>query len=99
GVPTLLNTNALNPLARYNLFSDKAINHRILANISPSVEIIEGLTYKLNFGVDYSTTTRNQQYKPFPAVINESDVSNGVLDNAISGNTNQLVENTLTYNW
>jgi TonB-linked SusC/RagA family outer membrane protein len=99
GVPTLLNTNALNPLTRYNLFSDKAINHRILANISPSVEIIDGLTYKLNFGVDYSTTTRNQQYKPFPGVINESDVSNGVLDNAISGNTNQLVENTLTYNW
>ncbi|SEI50729.1 iron complex outermembrane recepter protein [Dyadobacter sp. SG02] len=99
GVPTLLNTNALNPLARYNLFSDKAINHRILANISPSIEILDGLTYKLNFGVDYSTTTRNQQYKPFPAVVNESDVSNGVLDNTISGNTNQLVENTLTYNW
>ncbi|WP_188929626.1 SusC/RagA family TonB-linked outer membrane protein [Dyadobacter endophyticus] len=99
GVPTLLNTNALNPLARYNLFSDKAINHRILANISPSIEILDGLVYKLNFGVDYSTTTRNQQYKPFPAVVNESDVSNGVLDNAISGNTNQLVENTLTYNW
>jgi TonB-dependent starch-binding outer membrane protein SusC len=99
GVPTLLNTNALNPLARYNLFSDRAINHRILANISPSIEIVDGLTYKLNFGVDYSTTTRNQQYKPFPAVVNESDVSNGVLDNAVSGNTNQLVENTLTYNW
>lgn len=99
GVPTLLNTNALNPLARYNLFSDKAINHRILANISPSIEIVDGLTYKLNFGVDYSATTRNQQYKPFPTVVNESDVSQGVLDNAISGNTNQLVENTLTYNW
>ncbi|MCF2446770.1 TonB-dependent receptor [Dyadobacter sp. CY345] len=99
GVPTLLNTNALNPLARYDLFSDKATNHRILANISPSIEIIDGLTYKLNYGVDYSTTTRNQQYKPFPTVVNESDVSQGVLDNTISSNTNQLVENTLTYNW
>ena len=99
GAPTLLNTNALNPLARYNLFSDRAINHRILANIAPSIEILDGLTYKLNFGVDYSTTNRNQQYKPFPAVVNESDVSNGVLNNAVSGNTNQLVENTITYNW
>ncbi|USJ36276.1 SusC/RagA family TonB-linked outer membrane protein [Dyadobacter fanqingshengii] len=99
GQPTLLNTNALNPLARYNLFSDRAISNRILANISPSIEIIDGLTYKLNFGVDYSGTNRNQQYKPFPAVINESDIANGVLDNAISANTNQLVENTLTYNW
>lgn len=99
GEPTLLNTNALNPLARYNLFSDRAINHRILANIAPSIEILDGLTYKLNFGVDYSATNRNQQYKPFPAVVNESDVSNGVLNNEVSGNTNQLVENTITYNW
>jgi iron complex outermembrane receptor protein len=98
GEPTLLNTNALNPLARYDLFSDNAINNRILANISPSIEIVDGLTYKLNFGVDYSATNRNQQYKPYPAVINESDVSNGVLDAAVSANTNQLVENTLTYN-
>jgi iron complex outermembrane receptor protein len=99
GAPTLLNTNALNPLTRYNLFSDKAINNRILATISPSIEIVNGLTYKLNFGVDYSATNRNGQYKPFPAVINESDVSNGVLDVNVSANTNQLVENTLTYNW
>ncbi len=76
-----------------------AINNRILANISPSLEIVKGLTYKLNFGVDYSATSRNQQYKPFPAVVNESDVSNGVLDANVSANTNQLVENTLTYNW
>jgi TonB-dependent starch-binding outer membrane protein SusC len=98
GRPTLLNTNALNPLARYDLFSDNAINNRILANISPSLEIIKGLTYKLNFGVDYSVTNRNQQYKPYPEVINESDISNGVLDAAVSANTNKLVENTLTYN-
>jgi iron complex outermembrane receptor protein len=99
GAPTLLNTNALNPLARYDLFSDNAINNRILAGISPSLEIINGLTYKLNLGVDYSATSRNQQYKPYTAVINEADVSNGTLDAAVSGNTNQLVENTLTYNW
>ncbi len=99
GRPTLLNTNALNPLARYDLFSDNAISNRILASISPSFEVVDGLTYRLNFGVDYSATDRNQQYKPYPAVVNESDVSNGVLDFAASGNTNQLIENTLTYNW
>jgi iron complex outermembrane receptor protein len=99
GEPTLLPTNALNPLTRYDLFSDMAINNRILASISPSLEIVNGLTYKLNLGVDYSATNRNGQYKPFPAVINESDVSNGTLDANVSGNTNQLVENTLTYNW
>ncbi len=99
GEPTLLNTNALNPIKRYELFSDVAINNRILANISPSIELIDGLTYKLNLGVDYSATNRDQQYKPFPEVVNESDVSDGSLESAISANTNQLVENTLTYQW
>jgi iron complex outermembrane receptor protein len=99
GEPTLLNTNALNPLARYDLYSDKAINNRILASISPSIKITDGLTYKLNLGVDYSATNRYQQYKPFPSVVNESNISDGALDEIISANTNQLVENTLTYTW
>ncbi len=99
GEPTLLNTNALNPIRRYDLYSDLAINNRILATISPSVEIVDGLTYKLNLGVDYSATDRDEQYKPFGAVINESGVSDGSLESTISANTNQLVENTITYNW
>ncbi|WP_057935617.1 SusC/RagA family TonB-linked outer membrane protein [Algoriphagus resistens] len=99
GEPTLLNTNALNPIKRYELYSDDAANNRILATISPSFEIIDNLTYKLNLGVDYSSTNRYQQYKPYTGVINESNVSDGALDEIISANTNQLVENTLTYNW
>lgn len=99
GEPTLLNTNALNPLKRYELYSDHAANNRILGTISPSFEILDGLTYKLNLGVDYSSTNRYQQYKPYTEVINESNISDGTLDVGISTNTNQLVENTLTYNW
>lgn len=99
GEPTLLNTNALNPLKRYELYSDDAANNRILGTISPSFEIFDGLTYKLNLGVDYSNTNRFIQYKPYTEVVNESNVSNGSLDELISANTNSLVENTLTYNW
>ncbi|MBC9794443.1 TonB-dependent receptor [Sinomicrobium sp. FJxs] len=99
GEPTLLNTNQLNPLKRYELYSDMAKNNRILASVSPSVEIVEGLTYKLNLGVDYSVTNRDRQYKPYPSVINESNISDGTLDTEMFTNTNQLVENTLTYNW
>ncbi|AGA76754.1 SusC/RagA family TonB-linked outer membrane protein [Echinicola vietnamensis] len=99
GEPTLLNTNALNPLKRYELYSDDAANNRILATISPSFEIVDGLTYKLNLGVDYSSTNRYQQYRPYSGVINESNISDGTLDEGISENTNKLVENTLTYNW
>jgi iron complex outermembrane receptor protein len=99
GAPTLLPTNALNPLKRYEIYSDKAVNNRILASISPSIELVKGLVYKLNLGVDYSATNRDQQYKPFPSVVNESNVANGSLSTLISANTNQLVENTLNYNW
>ncbi len=99
GEPTLLNTNALNPLKRYELYSDEAANNRILGTISPSFEIIEGLTYKLNLGVDYSTTNRYIQNRPYTEVVNESNISDGTLDELISSNTNSLVENTLTYNW
>jgi TonB-dependent starch-binding outer membrane protein SusC len=99
GEPTLLTTNALNPLTRYDIYSDEAINNRILASVSPSIEIIDGLVYKLNLGVDYSATDRDQQYKPFPSVINESNISDGSLSTLISTNTNKLVENTLNYNW
>ena len=99
GEPTLLTTNALNPLKRYDLFSDLSVNNRILASISPSIEIVDGLVYKLNLGVDYSITNRDRQYKPFPEVVNESNISDGFLQSTISNNTNQLVENTLTYSW
>lgn len=99
GEPTLLNTNALNPLKRYELYSDDAVNNRILGTISPSFEIFEGLTYKLNLGVDYSNTSRFIQNKPFTEVVNEANVSDGTLDELTSANTNSLVENTLTYNW
>lgn len=99
GVPTLLPTNALNPLKRNEIYSDLAINNRILASISPSIEIVKGLVYKLSLGVDYSITNRDEQYKPFPGVVNESNISDGSLASSISSNTNELVENTLTYSW
>jgi len=99
GEPTLLPTNALNPLKRNEIFSDQATNNRILASISPSIEIVKGLVYKLNLGVDYSFTNRDEQYVPFPGVVNESNISDGSLATTISSNTNELVENTLTYNW
>lgn len=99
GEPTQLPTNALNPLRRNMIFKDLATNNRILASISPSLQLAKGLVYKMNFGVDYSATNRDVQYKPFPSVVNEGNISNGTLDLIFDPNSNQLVENTLSYNW
>src|SRR5690606_29601724 len=55
GEPTpTLSGDQFNALIREDLYSDFAYNNRILANVSPSFEIVDGLTYRLNLGVDYS---------------------------------------------
>lgn len=86
----------LNPLVRNRIYSDDAVSNRILANITPSVEIIKGLTYKLNLGVDYSSTTRDVQRIPFSLI---EGFEFGFLNTSATVNSNTLVENTLTYTY
>lgn len=93
GEPTLLD-GMLNPVVRNQIYDDQAINNRILANISPSLEILKGLTYTLNLGVDYSATDRDVQRKPYDLL---EGLEFGSLSTIATENTNQLVENTLTY--
>jgi len=93
GAPTtVFNNGAFNPLIRREIYKDFTTNNRILANISPSVEIIKGLTYKLNLGIDYSTAERVIQNIP-----NAIPLEIGTLNLSNYSNNNTLVENTLTY--
>ncbi|WP_209401381.1 TonB-dependent receptor [Pseudozobellia sp. WGM2] len=84
----------LNPLQRNDIYLDEARSNRILANISPSVEIIKGLTYKANLGVDYSLTNRDIQSKPY--TLGEGLFA-GTLNTISTENSNFLIENTLNY--
>jgi iron complex outermembrane receptor protein len=84
----------INPLIRENIYDDLSVNNRILANIAPSLEIVKGLTYKLNVGVDYSVTDRDVQFQPFPSI---NDFEMGSLNSFTTNNTNLQAENTLTY--
>ena len=94
GDPTLLD-DMLNPVVRNQIFSDESDNNRLLANIAPSIKIIDGLTYRLNLGVDYSTTNRDIQRIPY-ALLEGLEL--GSLSTITTRNENQLIENTLTYN-
>ncbi|WP_419213973.1 SusC/RagA family TonB-linked outer membrane protein [Maribacter sp. X9] len=94
GQPTLLDNNRLNPLIRNEIYVDESNSNRILANISPSFEIIDGLTYKLNLGVDYASTNRDQERAPYALL---EDLNQGYLNSWITTNENTLVENTLNY--
>lgn len=95
GEPTFLDER-LNPALRNQIFTDEANSNRILANIAPSFEIVKGLTYKLNLGVDYSSTNRDVQQLPFTLLEGSED---GFLNTTSTINSNTLVENTLTYNY
>ncbi|MEZ4702183.1 MAG: TonB-dependent receptor [Rhodothermales bacterium] len=93
GVPTLLD-EILNPVVRYDLYLDESLNNRIVANVAPTLEIVDGLRYRLNFGRDYSATDRAVQVSPYSLL---EGFETGTLTEFNYKNTNTLVENTLTY--
>lgn len=82
-------TNPLFQLATYN---DITNTTRIMGNISPSFEIIKGLVYKLNLGVDVSSSDRDIQSRP-----STTPQQIGDLDSYFVNNKNSLFENYLTY--
>jgi len=83
-----------NPLLYFDLFKEITTINRVIGNISPSLKIIKGLVYKLNFGIDNSTSTRDNE--SLPSTIPFFD---GRLETFYNNNRNTLVENYLTYSW
>lgn len=81
-----------NPLIPLRLYKEVLNTNRVLASISPSVTIIKGLVYKLNFGLDNSTATQDKQTLP-----NAVPFEIGRLENYQTKNSNSLIENYLTY--
>jgi TonB-dependent starch-binding outer membrane protein SusC len=81
-----------NPLLALNLFKDITTINRVVGSLSPSLKITPELVYKLNIGVDNSSSTRDQQL--FPSTIPQQD---GRLDATYLNNINTLIENYFTY--
>ncbi|HVG14798.1 MAG TPA: SusC/RagA family TonB-linked outer membrane protein, partial [Chitinophagaceae bacterium] len=84
--------NINNPLTYFELDKDITTINRVIGNISPSLRIVKGLTYKLNFGIDNSNSTRDIVNLPNSVFFRE-----GRLENIYNNNRNTLVENYLTY--
>ena len=82
-----------NPLLTFKLDKDNTITNRVIGSISPSLKLTKNLTYKLNFGVDNSTATRDVQN--LPNLLPQRD---GRLESYNIINKNTLIENYLTYN-
>lgn len=81
-----------NPLITLGLEKDITTINRVVGSVSPSFTIVKGLVYKLNFGIDNSTSTRDLQSLPNAVPLQE-----GRLETINLLNRNQLIENYLTY--
>jgi iron complex outermembrane receptor protein len=81
-----------NPLLWFQLEKEFTTINRVIGNISPSFKIIKGLVYKLNLGIDNSTSTRDVESLP-----NTTPFRDGRLETFYNHNRNKLVENYLTY--
>lgn len=86
--------NQRNPLAFLDYYSDYTETSRIFGNISATVNLIEGLDYKINFGLDRSEAERSVGVS---RLLNANFVSGGIgnIENITSSSL--LIENTLTY--
>lgn len=84
--------SGLNPLRSLELNKDITTTNRVLGNISPSFKIIEGLEYRLNVGIDNSSSVRDLQSSP--STVPQQD---GRLETIYIRNNNSLIENYLTF--
>lgn len=81
-----------NPLITLALEKDITTINRVIGSISPSFKIMEGLVYKLNFGIDNSSSVRDLQ-----SLANAVPLQDGRLETIYAYNRNRLVENYVTY--
>jgi TonB-linked SusC/RagA family outer membrane protein len=86
--------NISNPLVYLTLDKDITTINRVIGNISPSLKLIKGLVYKLNFGVDNSNSNHDVEALPFAQPLRD-----GRLETFYNYNRNTLIENYLTYSF
>jgi iron complex outermembrane receptor protein len=82
----------VNPLIHSELYKDFGETRRIIFNIAPSFEIIDGLVYKLNFGYENASSESDNQSLP-----NTDPFEEGRLQQNYFNSENMLIENYLTY--
>ena len=81
-----------NPLITLGLEKDITTINRIIGSITPALTLAKGLVYKLNFGIDNATSTRDVQ--SLASAVPQQD---GRLESVYTINRNKLIENYITY--
>jgi TonB-dependent starch-binding outer membrane protein SusC len=91
GEPTKF-PDEINPLHQADLFTDFNETRKIIFNIAPSLEIFNGLTYKLNLGYENRSNDSDNQ-----EMASADPFVQGFLRQSFYNGENLLVENYLTY--
>jgi TonB-linked SusC/RagA family outer membrane protein len=95
GKYTNFNMNAhYNPAYLLSIYEDETRTLRVLGNLETSFRIVDGLEYKLNIGLDRSTSERNTTI--YPNITDLNSTGRYVQNNLESKNS--LLEHYLTYN-
>ena len=81
-----------NPLLSNKYNGNFSESRRILINIAPSFEILDGLIYKLNYGYENRSSDSDQQ-----TIANSDRNDLGFLRQSFGKYENNLIENYLTY--
>ncbi len=90
-----LSNSYINPVAFSEFYDDEAETTRILGNIGVTLNIIKGLDFRTNFGVDYSFSERRLDIDPrFVPPPPSYEGFAGISDLQLSS---YLLENFLTY--
>ncbi len=85
--------NGTNPMLTLQLEKDVTTINRQFGSLTSTLNLARGLQYKLNFGIDNSTGTRDLQTLP-----NVQPLVLGGFNTVSTINRNSLIENYLTYN-
>lgn len=88
-----------NPVGLQESLDDRLTNNRVLGNLYTELELIKGLKYKANFGLDHWYGTRKQKdYGYTIRYASEQIKFNDKLWENFDQRTSLLMEHTLTYN-
>jgi len=85
-----------NPVGLLDAWNDITNTNRTLGNLSARLDIIEGLNYQFNLGIDRSGATREQELQPNN--LEGINFNKGSYTFANIDANNRLIENFLTYN-
>ncbi|MGB3781067.1 MAG: TonB-dependent receptor [Tunicatimonas sp.] len=86
-----------NPLANVEVGYDRVANFKMLGNIYGEYELLKGLVYRLNLGIDYDNSINDQYFPGWVFGTQQRQSNQPNVSKYLANELIWLVENTLNY--